>query len=621
MDDPIDIAYRVLADHARTLTFAIADGAVPGNEGRGYVLRRILRRAARFGLELGCHEPFMYRLVATIVETMGDIFGTLTNRAQHAATVIQAEEAAFARTLSRGIDIFNADVAELEKTGGAILAGDKVFRLYDTYGFPADLTALMAREKGLDIDTDGFEALMDQQRSRARASQKDATYQSDALAGVLPGTDDHEKYHSLTLTASVVGCVHGETFINDGPIPTDDRVGLILDATCAYGESGGQVGDKGIIAADGVTFAFDDTRIIGKAVVHFGSFVNGSLHVGRKVTVHIDSVRLDIQRNHTATHLLQWALQQVLGEHAHQEGSLVNADYLRFDFTHPAALTPEQLQEIQHLVRQKISDAIAVTSVSLPIEQAKALGAMALFSEKYGDVVRVLAIGTDNADALDDAFSREFCGGTHVANTADITAFKIIREESVATGVRRITAQTGSALLAALYQNSELIDTLCRQLKATPDQLSQRIDTLIEDNKKLRKQVKKGGAADLKSLAQDILDQADSIGDSRILIGSFGQVSVDAVRSQIDYLRKKAPSSAMTLAATTEDGKVVLFAVVSDDLIKKGLKAGDIVKQIAPIVGGGGGGRPQMAQAGGKDASKLTEALNTAKDIIKTTLS
>jgi len=608
-----DNAFRVIADHVRTLSFAIADGALPSNDGRGYVLRRILRRAARFGLLLDMHEPFIYRLVPSLVEIMGSVYPELKQRTQHIENVLQTEENSLCKTRDRGIEIFEADVAELEKNKQSELAAEKAFRLYDTYGFPLDLTELMAQERNLSVDVVGFEKLMAAQRARARASQKNNVYEADVLSQKVGETQDEYKYQSSALKARLLGYVLEDQYVTEGNVPADTKVGLVFDKTCAYAETGGQVGDSGTISAGESVFNFDDTQRIGAGVVHFGVTESPDLAVGSEVTINLSPARKDTQRNHTVTHLLQWALQGVLGSHAHQEGSLVCADYLRFDYTHSQALTAEELGKIEKLVRDKIQAALPVTSQVLPIAEARKLGAMALFSEKYGDQVRVVAIGDEQLEA---AFSREFCGGTHVDNTADIGGFKIVREESVATGVRRITALTGRALNEMLYQRSNQIDGLTALLKSTPDQLISRVQSLIDDNKKLKKQLKKGSSADLKSTAQQLLDKAQTIGEARIIIGSVPFAPVERIRSQIDWLRKKAPSSATVLASATDDNKVLLFVAVTNDLIKKGVKAGEIVKQIAPIVGGGGGGRDQMAQAGGKNPAAIDEALTTAQKII-----
>ncbi len=614
LGDDKDNAFRVIADHVRMLTFSITDGALPSNAGRGYILRRLLRRAARFGLILDMKEPFVYKLVPTVVEMMGDMFPELETRKEHVMTVIKAEEDSFVRTLDRGMVIFANDVEELKAAGKNELPGDKAFRLYDTYGFPVDLTALLAEENGMTVDTEGFEKLMDQQREQARAAQKSAVYEGDALADKLPETDDSSKYSALSIKANIVGFVDGGEFITEGVIPPGREVGLILDKTCAYAESGGQVGDQAAIVGNNVIFAVKNTVKSGKAIVHYGQTDMSGLNVGSEVSISIESVRSDTTRNHTATHLLQWALQQVLGDHVHQEGSMVCSEYLRFDFTHPKALTVGEITDVENLVRQKIAAGLPVEAEVMAADDAKQLGAMALFSEKYGDEVRVVGIGGDSNIA--DAFSKEFCGGCHVANTSEIGAFMVTREESVATGVRRITAMTGRALNEMMYENSRLINHMCVQLKAKPHELPGRVDALVEETKKLKKQLKKGVAGDLKGVVEKMLNDADQVGDAKVIIGELPEAGVDAVRSQIDWLRKKAESCVIVLGTPAEDGKVMLFAAVTDDLVGKGVKAGDIVKQIAPIVGGGGGGRPQMAQAGGKDSAKLADALAKAREIV-----
>ncbi len=634
-----DNAFRVIADHVRTLTVAIADGALPGNDGRGYVLRRILRRAARFGLLLDMHEPFIYKLVSAVVDILGGVYPELVQRSKHVQNVIQVEEATFGRTLERGIAIFQSDIAEMSKHNLKVLSGEKAFRLYDTYGFPLDLTQLMANEQGVGVDADGFDKLMQQQRARARAARKDVAYQADKLSDLLPATSDVEKYNTNVLSARIMGYVKDNEFITEGEIPVGVRVGLVLDRSCAYSESGGQVGDKGIIETEIVfdpdgdvedppdispaVFHFDDTCKIGPAVVHFGKLKPSSsaMAVYSNVIIRIDPSRDDIRRNHTATHLLQWALREVLGEHVHQEGSYVGAEYLRFDFTHPQQLTSEQIRQVEDLVREKIDAALPVTFNVLPIEKAHKVGAMALFSEKYGSHVRVLAIGTDRPDRLEEAFSREFCGGTHVNNTRDIGPFKIVREESVATGVRRITAMTGRALTMRFYQQWQQLEDISALLKVPGEQIVPRLEKLLRENKELQKQAKKGVSSDLKSVVQGLLDKSPQVNSSRVITGVLpAGASVELIRGQIDWLRKKAPSSVIVLANTPQEGKVFLISAVTDDLVKKGIKAGDIVKHIAPIVGGGGGGRPQMAQAGGKDPSKIPTALEAARELITSKL-
>jgi len=613
-----DNAFRVIADHIRTLTFAIADGVVPSNDGRGYVMRRILRRASRFGRSLDMHEPFMYKLVATVVGYMGEAFGEIKERQEFIETVIEAEEVSFGRTLDRGLEIFG-DAAENAENN--TISGVDAFQLYDTFGFPLDLTELMAREQGLHVDVKAFEKLMDQQRQQSRASQK-STSLAALLTGVeLPVTDDSLKYESESCQAKVLGWIDESGYHTDKDISdTEQSIALVLDKTCFYAESGGQVGDVGMIKSENTEFTVESTEKIADCILHRGKFLNGKLATSQTVKATVDKNRLASKKNHTATHLLQWALQKVLGDTVKQQGSLVCPDYLRFDFTWPKALTREQVHQVQALVQEKIEAAVPVTTAVMPIEEAQKLGAMALFGEKYGSEVRVLAIGAANKDEILEAFSKEFCGGTHVTNTSQIGGFAIQKEESISAGVRRITGLTGPGLIHYLLDRSRVVDELVETLKAAPEQIGARVNKLLEDNKALKKELKSGGgksAGDALAAADKLNKSAENIGGAAIIAGPLPAVDAEQGRTAIDSLKKKCGSAAIVFGIPTEDGKVMLLAGVTDDLIKKGLKAGDIVKEIAPIVGGGGGGRPNMAQAGGKDASKLDDALNRAKAFIK----
>ncbi len=638
LGNPIDNAFRVIADHSRTLVFAITDGATPSNEGRGYVIRRILRRAARFGRELDLHEPFLYKLVPVVIDCLSDAFPEIRERAEYVSTVIQSEEAGFGRTLDRGLEIFGTAAARAAGTDGKVISGDDAFQLYDTYGFPIDLTQLMAQERGLRVDIDRFHALMMEQRERARAAQK-----SDALlAGLadsdLPATEDLHKYQTDRCEATILGWVDATGFKRQGQVPADTEVGLILDRTCFYAEAGGQVGDTGVIVgassrgrsqpsgqAQGPAptgrFVIESTIKAGNTVIHRGRLAEGSLSPGQAVTAIVSPDRNATKKNHTATHLLQWALQQVLGKSIAQQGSYVGPDYLRFDFTYPKAPTRDELEEIERLVREKIASDLPVTWTVLPREEAEKLGAMALFGEKYGSEVRVVCIGAPDAEHIDSAFSREFCGGTHVDRLGVIGGFKILREESISAGVRRITALTGSALTSYLERASDVVDQLTGLLQVSAERLPERIAQLLEDNKKLSKQLKSAartGGPDTMAEARNLLEASEKVGESSIIVGRLSTTSVDRAREAVDMLKKKAGSAAIVLAYE-EDGKVTLLAGVTDDLIKT-LKAGDLVKQIAPIVGGGGGGRPQLAQAGGKNPAKIDEALSKAASLIKAEL-
>ena len=617
-----DNAFRVIADHIRTLVFAITDGANPSNEGRGYVIRRILRRASRFGRELDMHEPFLYKLVPVVIDCLGEAFGEITERAEYVSTVIESEEASFGRTLDRGLEIFTTAANRAAQTPGRTVSGDDAFQLYDTYGFPLDLTQLMAQERDLRVDTERFEALMQEQRVRARAAQKSDSLMASLTDTELPPTEDLHKYDVDSCESTILGWIDAEGFQTDGPIPAGVEVGLLLDRTCFYAEAGGQVGDCGLIAGDGTRFVVEATTRIANSVVHRGKLAEGTLHAGQTATVTVSKDRQATKKNHTATHLLQWALQQVLGTSVSQQGSYVGPDYLRFDFTYPKAPTKDELAQVEQLVRERIASDLPVTWAVMPREQAETLGAMALFGEKYGSEVRVVCLGADGTDEIDQAFSREFCGGTHVDRLGVIGGFKITKEESISAGVRRITALTGSALMAHLERAGDVVEQLSAILESPADQLAERVTRLVADNKRLTKELKtasKAGGPDTMGEARDLLDAGEKVGGSSIIVGRLTSTSIERAREAVDMLKKKAGSAAVVLGFEA-DSKAVLLAGMTDDLVKKGLKAGDIIKEIAPIVGGGGGGRPQMAQAGGKDPAKIDEALAQAAERIRSQL-
>jgi alanyl-tRNA synthetase len=613
-----DNAFRVIADHIRALTFAITDGATPSNEGRGYVIRRILRRASRFGRELNLHEPFLCKLVPAVGDALGEAFPEILQRADFVSTVIESEEASFGRTLDRGLEIFNDAADKAQKLKNKTITGDDAFQLYDTYGFPIDLTQLMAQEQGLKVDTDGFDKLMDQQRSRARAAQK-STQLLVSADTELPVTQDLLKYTTSRCEATIVGFIDQGAFKTDAEFQAGAEIGVVLDKTCFYAEMGGQVGDSGTIQADKGKFIVDETAKVADCIIHRGRLIEGKLSVGDKVTELVSPDREATRKNHTATHLLQWALQQTLGSSVAQQGSLVSPEYLRFDFTYPKALTADEIKKVETLVREKIAADLPVSSIPMPREKADKLGAMALFGEKYGDEVRVVAVGAPDEAGLQQAFSREFCGGTHVDRTGVITDFKIIKEESVSAGVRRITGLTGSGLAKYLEQRSDIVDGLAEMLKVSAENIVERVKKLLTENKKLAKELKSGprqGAADSLAEAKQFLEACIKIGNASIIIGKLSPTSPEQARAAIDMLKKKAPSSVIVLGFAEGD-KATLLAGVTDDLIKT-VSASDILKQISPIIEGGGGGRPNMAQAGGRKPEKLDEALAKAVEFIKT---
>ncbi|MCP4259152.1 MAG: alanine--tRNA ligase [Planctomycetes bacterium] len=614
-----DNAFRVIADHIRSLVFSITDGAIPSNEGRGYVIRRILRRASRFGRELGMHEPFMYKLVPVVVDCLGDTFGEIRERADFVSTVIESEETSFGRTLDRGIEIFNTAAKRAQESVKKIINGEDAFQLYDTFGFPLDLTELMAQERSLKVDTARFDELMEAQRQRARAAQKNDSLAAALTDTELPKTEDVQKYHTNNCQSKVIGWLDDDGLKDQGSIEAGTETCLILDQTCFYAEAGGQVGDCGVIESDNAKFVVEDTTKIANCIIHRGKVVEGSFSPGQNVKAIVSKDRDAIKKNHTATHLLQWALQQVLGKSAAQQGSFVGPDYLRFDFTYPKAITAKELKKVEELAREKIISDLPLTWVVMPKEKAQQLGAMALFGEKYGNDVRVVAIGAEGQDQITEAFSREFCGGTHVDRLGSIGDFKIIKEESISAGVRRITALTGSGLNSYFEKASDIVDELSATLKVPSEGLVDRIGQLIKENKKLSKELKAAARAsgtDVMAEAKELLKKCEKVDETSVIIGQLKGAHIDQAREAVDMLKKKAKSAAVVLGFGDGD-KATLLAGMTDDVIKKGLKAGDIVKETAPIIGGGGGGRPQMAQAGGKNPKKINDALKKASELIK----
>ena len=614
-----DIAFRVISDHIRSLTFAITDGGTPSNEGRGYVIRRILRRAARYGRELGMHEPFMYKLVPVVVQCLGDAFGEIKERADYVSTVVKSEEASFGRTLDRGIEIFSDAAERAAETPRKTISGEDAFQLYDTYGFPLDLTELMGRERGLKVDNAKFQELMEQQRERARAAQKTASVLANLGDVELPVTEDLHKYNSDICDGRIIGYIDEQGFKNQGQIPVGAEVGVVLDKTCFYAEAGGQVGDCGRLESSKAKFTVETTTKIADCVIHKGTLVEGSMNVGEQVKAIVSKDRNAVKKNHTATHLLQWALQQVFGKSVTQQGSLVGPDYLRFDFTCPAAPSDEQLGRVEQLVREKIAEDHPVTCAVMPRAQAEELGAMALFGEKYGNEVRVVAIGAENQRLLEQAFSREFCGGTHVEKLGSLGGFKIIKQESISAGVRRIMALTGSGLAEFLDRRSGIVEELSELLKVPAESLPERIEQLLKENKKLSRELRTASrlsGADIMTEAKKLLEKSEKLGATSLVIGRLSTTSDEQARAAIDMLKKKAKSAAVVLAFEAES-RAVLLVGLTDDLVKKGLNSSDIVKAIAPLIEGGGGGRGHMAQARGKNPANIDDALAKAEELLK----
>lgn len=592
---------KVVADHIRSCSFLIADGVLPSNEGRGYVLRRIIRRACRHGNKLGAKGPFFHKIVAALVAEMGDAFPELKQQQAHIERVLKTEEEQFAKTLEQGLRILEQDLAELK---GTVIPGDIVFKLYDTYGFPYDLTADIARERGLTLDEPGFERAMEAQRERARAS---SAFAMDYNALVKVDSDTRFLgYEGTSGSGKIIAL-----FANGQAVDTlkeGEEGVVVLDQTPFYAESGGQVGDCGYLEGAGVRFDVRDTTKVGGAHLHHGLVAKGSLSVGASVKAEVDaSIRQATALNHSATHLLHAALRKVLGEHVQQKGSLVDSQRLRFDFSHFEAIKPEQLRELEDLVNAEIRRNTAVETEETDIETAKAKGAMALFGEKYGDQVRVLTMG--------GGFSVELCGGTHVSRTGDIGLFKIVSEGGVAAGVRRIEAVTGAAALAWLNAAEEQLKEAATLVKGSRDNLLDKLAALLERNRQLEKELEQLKAKAASAAGDDLAGQAVAVKGAKVLAARLDGLDGKALLALVDQLKNKL-GSAVILLGSVLDGKVVLVAGVTQDLTAR-LKAGELVKQAAAAVGGKGGGRPDMAQGGGVEAGKLDEALALAVPFVE----
>ncbi|EST16284.1 alanine--tRNA ligase [Pseudomonas fulva] len=587
---------KVVADHIRSCGFLIADGVLPSNEGRGYVLRRIIRRACRHGNKLGAKGSFFYQIVAALVAEMGEAFPELGSQQAHIERVLKAEEEQFAKTLEQGLRILEQDLAQLQ---GSVVPGDVVFKLYDTYGFPMDLTADIARERELTIDEAGFEREMEAQRERARsASAFGMDYNS--LVKVDSATE-FLGYEATEASAKIIALYH------DGqPV---DQLGegqegvIVLDRTPFYAESGGQVGDSGYIQAGSARFDVRDTTKTGGAFLHHGVVATGALVIGSAVQTKVDA---DVQHatalNHSATHLLHEALRQVLGEHVQQKGSLVDSQRLRFDFSHFEAVKPEQLKALEEIVNREVRRNTPVQTELTDIETAKAKGAMALFGEKYGDTVRVLTMGGD--------FSVELCGGIHAKRTGDISVFKIISEGGVASGVRRIEAVTGAAALAYLNAAEEQVKEAAQLVKGNRDNLIDKLSAVLERNRQLEKQLEQLQAKAASAAGDDLSNAAVAVKGAKVLAARVDGQDGKALLALVDQLKNKL-GHAVILLGSEHEGKVVLVAGVTKDLSSQ-LKAGDLMKQAAAAVGGKGGGRPDMAQGGGVDVAALDQALALA---------
>ena len=605
-----DVSIRLITDHIRSVTFMASDGITPSNEGRGYVFRRLLRRAARHGRTLGIDGLFLAKLAQTVIDCSKDGYPELEEKKELILKVLTTEEENFNKTIDQGLKILSDMEDRLTASAGTTLSGSDAFKLYDTYGFPIDLTVEILEEKGFSVDMDGFKSEMEEQKRKAREARKETNYMG-ADATVYDKIDtsitsEFVGYDTLAADSDITVLTTETDLVTE--LTEGQKGTIIVDKTPFYATMGGQQGDTGIIIAGESEFEVEDTiKLKGGRIGHVGTVVTGSFNIGDKVTLKVDEGnRADTAKNHSATHLLQEALRIVLGSHVEQAGSLVTPDRLRFDFTHFSAMTADELAKVEKIVNDKIAESITVETNVLPIEEARKTGAKALFGEKYGDTVRVVCMGD---------FSKEFCGGTHVSNTSAIGAFKIISESGIAAGVRRIEALTGNAVFA-YYKNIEnSYNEICKALKATPANVTEKIahlqaelKALASENESLKS--KAAGAA-----MGNVLDKVEDVNGVKFLGVSLEGVDMNELRNLGDDLKSKLGSGVIVLASANE-GKVNLMVAATDDVVAKGAHAGNIIKAAAPKVGGGGGGRPNMAQAGGKNPSGINEALEAAKEAL-----
>jgi alanyl-tRNA synthetase len=609
----IDRAIRIVAEHSRGIAFLIADGVMPSNEGRGYVLRRILRRASVFGRRLGLDKPFLNELAEVVISTMSHIYPELMDKRDSIAEVIKAEEKKFVATLDTGLNLVEKLIGEASSQVRKKLTGEEVFKLYDTYGFPPELTAEMAKERGLSIDWEGFEAEMEKQRERARgvvvkprpATAVATTHGPKVVISTRTHFVGYQKYSSRSKVRDLISNESSVQSVAEG-----SEVDVILDKTPFYGEMGGQVGDTGEISSQkGKIVVTNTLRAPSDVIMHRGKVVKGSVSIGDEVEAKVDSARrLDIARNHTATHLLQAALRQTLGSRVYQKGSLVEPERFRFDFSQLAPITEEELKEIQRQVNEWIRQNLKVKAKKLPYTQSIAEGAIALFEEKYGEEVRMLEIGKP-------AISKELCGGTHVRSTGEIGVFLITSEGSIGTGLHRIEAVTGRKAESLIESRLTALQSVAKEVEGSLEEVPNKVKILISELEAERKRVLSLERELSRRIAEDLPGQAEQVSGVTVLTAKVPAFSMPILREMGDILRDRLKSAIVILAAVY-NGKPNFLAMVTPDLIARGIHAGDIINQVAKVTGGGGGGKAAMAQAGGKDAAKIDEALKLVKSVI-----
>ena len=608
--DETDVSLRVITDHIRSVTFMISDGIMPSNSGRGYVLRRLLRRACRHGRLLGIEGAFLVELAQTVIDGSKDGYPELEEKKDFIFNVIAKEEAQFNKTIDQGLSILADMEADMKAEGTTVLSGENAFKLYDTYGFPVDLTSEILEEKGLTYDKEGFEKAQKEQRAKSEGTFGTHSYSGtdasvyDALNPEL--TTEFVGYDNMEAESEVTALTSEEEIVD--ALSDGEKGTIIVAKTPFYATSGGQEADKGVIrSADGEFVVEDVVKLLGGKFGHVGHVTKGMIKIGDKVTMEVDREnRALAANNHSATHLLQKALRMVLGTHVEQAGSLNNANRLRFDFTHFSAMTEEQLKEVEAIVNREIRNHLPVVVRNMPIEEAKKTGAAALFGEKYGDIVRVVSMGD---------FSIEFCGGTHVANTGDIMAFKILSESGVAAGVRRIEALTSKGLMDYYEEQEQKLHEAAKMLKTTPDNMEEKISHLQAENKALKSEVESLKGKLAKDAMGDVMNQVTEVVGVKLLAAKVEGVDMNGLRDLGDQLKDKLGEGVVVLVSAT-DGKVSLMAMATKGAIDKGAHAGNLIKACAACVGGGGGGRPNMAQAGGKKPEGMNDALAKAKEVL-----
>ena len=606
--DEQSIALRVCADHIRMISFSIADGAIPSSDGRGYVVRRLLRRASRYGRQLGLQDPFLYKLVPVLAKQMGDVFPELLEHQTKLENIIKAEETSFNQTLDRGLTLFENEVKQLQADNQKVFPGDAAFKLYDTFGFPLDLTQAMARELDIQVDEPEFERLMEEQRARARAAQVKIVVSAEDKELELPPTPFTGYAESS-----------GEAVVQ-ATITNEDSLAVVLDKTPFYAEKGGQLGDTGILKLNGDSFEVLDTRQQEGVVFHMVDLkAAGKLTEGAKLQVSLDTARRkQIERHHTATHLLHWALREVLGPDVHQQGSLVAPDRLRFDFTHFQAVSPEQLATIERLANERILENGAISYFEIPYSE-KPDSILAFFGDKYGDRVRVVKIGGRGSGELEtpvfDGYSMELCGGTHTLATGELGFLTITTEGAIAAGVRRLEAVSGFPFLRRFREEQALLDNLSSILSCSRADLEKKAGALVEQQKQLEKQLRSAQQAKASNLAQELLDSQSKVQEIPVIVKAVGDSGPEQLRLLADGLKESFQGVAVLGAA--KEGKVSLLVYVAPEVISKGLHAGKLIKELAKQVGGGGGGRADLARAGGREPEKLDDALKSAIELVQ----